>query len=182
VEQRAVWTALYPRPYAADINEAAAREQIAEELALAVMRKESGYKPGVVSSADAVGLLQLIVPTGRANAAEIGIQPFERAMLFEPAINIRVGTHYLAKLVAHYNGVAPLAIAAYNAGEHKVDEWLKRASRQKKSVELDWFVEDIPFEQTRNYTRSVVTSWARYAYLAQPEAGWPLELSLALPE
>lgn len=182
VEQRAVWTALFPRPYAVHVNAAAEREQIAEELVFAIMRKESGYKPGVVSHADAIGLLQLIVPTGRANAAEIGIKPLERAMLFEPSINIRVGTHYLAKLVAHYKGQAVLAVSAYNAGEHKVDEWLKRASRQKKNpVELDWFVEDIPFEQTRNYTRSVVTAWARYAYLEQPEAGWPLDLSLALP-
>jgi soluble lytic murein transglycosylase len=182
VEQRAVWTALFPRPYAKAVNEAAAREQIPEELVFAVMRKESGYKPNVVSQADAVGLLQLIVPTGRANAAEIGIKPLERAMLFEPNINIQVGAHYLAKLVAHYKGQPVLAISAYNAGEHKVDEWLKRASRQKKvPVELDWFVEDIPFEQTRNYTRSVVTSWARYAFLENPEAGWPLDLSLPLP-
>jgi soluble lytic murein transglycosylase len=182
VEQRAIWTALFPRPYASAVNEAAAREQIPEELVFAVMRKESGYKPNVVSQADAVGLLQLIVPTGRANAAEIGIKPLERAMLFEPNINIRVGAHYLAKLVAHYKGQPVLAISAYNAGEHKVDEWLKRASRQKKvAVELDWFVEDIPFEQTRNYTRSVVTAWARYAFLEQPDAGWPLELSLPLP-
>jgi soluble lytic murein transglycosylase len=182
VEQRAVWTALYPRPYAADVSAAAEREQIPEELVLAVMRKESAFKPGVVSQADAIGLLQLIVPTGRANAREIGIDTLERSMLFEPSTNIRVGTHYLAKLVAHYKGVAPLAVAAYNAGEHKVDEWLKRAGKQKKHAELDWFVEDIPFEQTRNYTRSVVTCWARYAYLEQPEAGWPLDLSLALPQ
>ncbi|HET8932139.1 MAG TPA: transglycosylase SLT domain-containing protein [Polyangiales bacterium] len=182
IEQRAVWTALYPRPYADDVSEAAAREQIAEELVYSIMRKESAYKPGVVSHADAIGLLQLIVPTGRANAAEIGIKPLERSMLFEPSINIRVGTHYLAKLVAHYKGAAPLAIAAYNAGEHKVDEWLKRASRQKNRVELDWFVEDIPFEQTRNYTRSVVTCWARYVFLEQPDKGWPLDLSLALPQ
>ena len=182
-DQRAVWTALFPRPYASTVSEAAAREGIPEELVYSVMRKESNYKPSVVSSADAIGLLQLIVPTARANAAEIGIKPLERNMLFDPNVNIPVATHYLAKLVAHYKGQAVLAVSAYNAGEHKVDEWLKRASRQKKStVELDWFVEDIPFEQTRNYTRSVVTSWARYAYLEQPEAGWPLDLSLALPK
>ena len=182
VEQRAIWTALFPRPYASVVSAAAAHEQIPEELVYSVMRKESGYKPNVVSHADAVGLLQLILPTGRANAAELGIEPLERGMLFEPAINIRVGAHYLSKLIAHYKGQAVLAISAYNAGEHKVDQWLKRASRQKKlSVELDWFVEDIPFEQTRNYTRSVVTSWARYAFLERPEAGWPLDLSLALP-
>jgi|GEM_PF-1222784 len=183
VEQRAVWTALFPRPYASTVSEAAAREQFPEELVYSVMRKESGYKPSVVSSADAIGLLQLIVPTARVNAAEIGIKPLERAMLFEPSINIPVATHYLAKLVAHYKGQAVLAVSAYNAGEHKVDEWLKRANKQKKNpVELDWFVEDIPFEQTRNYTRSVVTCWARYAYLVQPDAGWPLDLSLALPK
>ena len=183
VEQRAVWTALFPRPYASTVSEAAAREHFPEELVYSVMRKESGYKPSVVSQADAIGLLQLIVPTARVNAAEIGIKPVERAMLFEPSINIPVATHYLAKLVAHYKGQAVLAVSAYNAGEHKVDEWLKRANRQKKNpVELDWFVEDIPFEQTRNYTRSVVTCWARYAYLEQPEAGWPLDLSLALPK
>jgi soluble lytic murein transglycosylase len=74
------------------------------------------------------------------------------------------------------------AIAAYNAGEHKVDEWLKRAARRAKNVELDWFVEDIPFEQTRNYVRLVVTSWARYAYLEQPEAAWPISLPHTLTQ
>ncbi|HTU63092.1 MAG TPA: lytic transglycosylase domain-containing protein, partial [Polyangiales bacterium] len=121
VEQRAVWTALFPRPYANTVSEAAAREQFPDELVYSVMRKESGYKPSVVSQADAIGLLQLIVPTARVNAAEIGIKPLERAMLFDPSVNIPVATHYLAKLVAHYKGQAVLAVSAYNAGEHKVD-------------------------------------------------------------
>jgi soluble lytic murein transglycosylase len=179
-EQRAIWTALYPRPYVSDVAAAAEREKIAASIVFAVMRKESGFKPNVVSYADAIGLLQMLVNTGKPLAAEIGISHLERSMLFEPATNIQIGTHYLAKLIAHYRGAVPPAIAAYNAGEHKVDEWIKRATYKKKSVELDWFVEDIPFEQTRNYVRGVVTSWARYVFLEQPEAAWPLDLPLTL--
>jgi soluble lytic murein transglycosylase len=131
-----------------------------------------------VSSADAIGLMQLLERTGKSNAQDLAIPHFERSMLYEPAMNVLLGSHYLAKLIARYHGQAVPAIAAYNAGEHYVDTWLKRAAKADKTVELDWFVEDIPIDQTRNYVKRVVSNWARYSYLERPN-GWPVELPLS---
>jgi soluble lytic murein transglycosylase len=106
-----------------------------------------------------------------------GLASFKRNQLFEPGVNVQLGARYLATLRALYHGQYVPAIAAYNAGEHRVDAWLLRAQqRDKKRIELDRFVEDIPIEQTRNYVRRVVANWARYLYLADPSRPWAVEL------
>lgn len=177
---RPIWDALFPRPYAREVGKASTASTIEPDLVFAVMRKESAFNPTVVSNADAIGLMQLIERTAKAMADEVGVKPFERDMLYEPAINIQLGSHYLSKLVARYRGNAVPAIAAYNAGEHRVDPWLKRTARADKTVEMDWFVENIPIDQTRNYVRGVVSSWARYAYLEKQGSAWPLEVPMSL--
>jgi soluble lytic murein transglycosylase len=174
----AIWDALFPKPYAREVTFAANAAALPFELVYAVMRQESAYNPGIVSSADAIGLMQLLERTGKTNAQDLAIAHFERSMLYEPAMNVLLGSHYLAKLIARYRGQAVPAIAAYNAGEHYVDVWLKRAAKTDKTVELDWFVEDIPIDQTRNYVKRVVSNWARYSYLEHP-SGWPVELPLS---
>jgi soluble lytic murein transglycosylase len=174
-----IWDALFPKPYMQEVNVAANAAAIPVELVYAVMRQESGYNPNVVSGANAIGLMQLIERTARSNAHELAIANFERSMLYEPATNVLLGSHYLAKLITRYRGHAVPAVAAYNAGEHQVDPWLKRAAKPDKTVDIDWFVEDIPIDQTRNYVKRVVCNWARYRYLEHP-SGWPLELALSL--
>ena len=176
-ELRPIWDALYPRAFAADM--AAVPDNITHELVYAVMRRESAFNPRVVSNADAIGLLQLIERTATRCAQEVGMGHFERKLLYDPTTNIRLGSHYLASLVARYRGQAVPAIAAYNAGEHRVDPWLDRAMRADRTIEMDWFVEDIPYDQTRDYVRKVVASWARYIYLYQrPDGAWPIDLAL----
>jgi soluble lytic murein transglycosylase len=176
---RPIWDALFPRPFASEVAAAAGANDVDPDLIYAVMRKESAFNPRVVSSADAIGLMQLIEHTAKWSADENGIADFQRDMLYEPATNIRLGTYYLSKLIERYKGHAVPAIAAYNAGEHRVDPWLKRNAHDKV-VDLDWFVEDIPYDQTRNYVRGVVTSWAHYAYLEKRVADWPLDIPLTL--
>jgi soluble lytic murein transglycosylase len=176
---RAYWELLFPRPYAADVAAAVRAEKLPDDdFVYAVMRKESAFDPKVVSSADAIGLLQLIEPTARAMASQLGITPWQRGLLYRPSVNIQLGAHYLSNLLSRYRGQAAPAIAAYNAGEHRIGPWLARAARRDKHgrIELDRWVEDIPIDQTRNYVRRVVANWARYKYLANPGAGWPMQL------
>ncbi len=177
---RAYWEALFPRPYLEDVAAATSTDQLPEDFVYSIMRQESAFNATIVSSADAVGLLQLIEPTAKTIARELGIAPWKRALLMRPAVNIRLGARYLADLLSRYHGQAVPAIAAYNAGEHRVGPWLARAAKRSadKRIELDRFVEDIPIDQTRTYVRRVVANWARYRYLAHPENPWPL----ALPE
>jgi soluble lytic murein transglycosylase len=181
---RAHWDALFPRPYLDDVQQVTQQNQLPDDFVYSIMRQESSYDAGVVSSANAVGLLQLIEPTARTIASELGITPWKKQLLFQPAYNIRLGARYLADLLSRYHGQAVPAIAAYNAGEHRVGAWLARGEKRHaaatkskdKRVELDRFVEDIPIEQTRNYVRRVVANWARYRYLAHPETLWPFTL------
>lgn len=171
---RVLWKALFPRPYPEAVAGLAREFRLDADLIYALIRKESAYDPNVVSRADALGLMQLLPATAEKYAAQEGL-PFERARLFEPSYNLRLGSAYVRKLLREFGGQAPLAIAAYNAGEHRVRAWLKAAKGQGSSIPLDLFVERIPIEQTRNYVRRVLANWARYRYMSggEPAEAWP---------
>lgn len=163
------WDAAYPRPWPERVRVAAESVDLRPAHLYAVMRQESGFDPDAVSYADAIGLMQLLPRTARSVAEGLGIE-LRREMLFDPAINVRLGAAYVGGLARRFG--IPLAFAAFNAGGHNVQRWLDERGR----TELDLFVERIPYRQTRNYVRRVTTHLAHYLYLADPDAGWPLEL------
>lgn len=166
-----LWEAALPQPYRRIVLEQTAKHDLDPALFYGHMQVESRYKPHVVSSADAIGLMQLIPETASVVAEQLGLH-VERSDLMRPHVNIRLGAAYLGGLVARYERQYPLAIAAYNVGTQKVDEWLRRG----KSFELDLWVESIPVEQTRNYVRRVITGWSRYHALANSTHPWSLPL------
>ena len=168
---RWIWQAAYPRPFAAVLEPAARANGLEPEYLWAIMRQESGYDPEAVSYADAIGLLQMLPSSSERLARRLGVA-FERDMLFDPAWNIRLAAKYNGGLHARFGGIAPLALAAFNAGAHNARRWLDDSG----DIELDRFVERIPFDQTRNYVRRVTTHFARYRYMAHPDAGWPIDL------
>lgn len=163
------WDAAYPRPWPGAVGAASRAAGLSPAHLYAIMRQESGYDPDAVSYADAIGLMQLIPPTAERLAEGLGLE-LEREMLFDPAVNVRLGAAYVGALVERFG--LPLAFAAFNAGEHRVDEWLEEQGR----TELDLFVERMPYQQTRNYVRRVTTHYAHYLYLDDPDSGWPLTL------
>ncbi len=172
-ERSWIWQALLPRPYARTVYEQCQRQRLDPSLFYGHMQVESHYKAKAVSGADALGLLQLLPETAASVAEGLGIE-VERADLTRPYLNITLGAAYLSGLVQRYHGQYPLAIAAYNAGTHKVDEWL--AHEGEHGSELDAWVESIPVEQTRNYVRRVITAWSRYHALLAPDQPWALPL------
>ncbi|MDQ3037598.1 MAG: transglycosylase SLT domain-containing protein, partial [Myxococcota bacterium] len=160
------WRAAYPRAFEDAVTSAARAQSLEPELLWAIMRQESAYAPEAVSYADAIGLLQLLPSTASRIAQGLGVE-LQREMLFDPVWNTRLAATYVRRLVAAHG--VPLCFAAFNAGGHRVDEWLARSGE----VELDRFVEEIPFDQTRGYIRRVTSHLARYLYLRDPDAGWP---------
>jgi soluble lytic murein transglycosylase len=140
-------------------------------LLLGVARQESVFNPRVVSSAGARGLLQLMPGTATLMARELGL-PYNLGLLTgDPDYNVRLGSHYLQKMINRYDNLA-LAVAAYNAGPSRVDEWV-RLHGDPRGEELyaliDW-LELIPFAETRNYVQRVLENHAVYRrLLAQPE-------------
>jgi soluble lytic murein transglycosylase len=163
---RWAWECAFPSPYAEDVAAAEAAENLPRGLLWAVMRQESGFDPDVVSPARAVGLMQIMPDTARPIADELAL-PRDDARLTSPSYAIRVGARILRKLLDQFHGSVPLAVAAYNGGADSVDRWLSRSP----AMQLDTFVERIPFKETRDYVARVMGNLARYGYLARGETG-----------
>ena len=127
------------------------------ELALAIARRESEFRFNAESGAGALGLMQVMPATGKQVARELGID-FSTAKLRDDwRFNARLGTHYLAGLLDEFGGSYVLAIAAYNAGPSRVNQWIRDYGdpRQTSVDVIDW-IEHIPFRETRNYVMRVM--------------------------
>jgi soluble lytic murein transglycosylase len=149
---------LYPLPYWEFLRSTACRDGVDPYLVAAVMREESRFDPRAKSWAAARGLMQFIPSTARRYAALLDI-PFENEdALYEPQTAIRLGARYLADLLEMFNGNFSHAVAAYNAGEHRVAEWRARL----QSDDPTEFLARIPFLQTRNYVKRVINSYGHY--------------------
>jgi len=172
-----LWEAAWPRPHRRDVATAAQAEGLYPALLYAVMRQESGYNAHAVSPVGAIGLLQVMPHAGELIAGRLG-RPFETEHLFEPRENVRLGAAEIAHVLARFDGNIPLALAAYNAGTHRVVQWLARSP----GMDLDLFVEEIPFDETRNYVRRVSSHLVTYRYIEDPSRGWELDLPATVPE
>ncbi|HLA24224.1 MAG TPA: transglycosylase SLT domain-containing protein [bacterium] len=152
----ALWRLAYPRAFWPLIVPEAARHGLDPLLVLAVIREESRFDPRAVSSANAVGLMQLLPSTARGVLG----RPVGPTALMEPALNIRAGTAYLAGLLRAFQGTTPLAVGAYNAGPGGV----RRHAALARS-DLDRFVEELPYAETRAYVQRVMQSYGIYRWL-----------------
>lgn len=126
-------------------------------LVLSLMRQESRYDPDAVSSARAHGLLQLLPATAREAASELGLPAPQPVELFDPALNIRLAGQYIHRLLQRFEHPF-LAAAAYNGGPTAVSSWVKAS----EGLEIDEFVERIPYRETRLYVKTVAASWGAY--------------------
>ncbi len=156
-----------------------AGSKVEPHFALAIIRQESEFYPAAQSPAGARGLMQLMPATAREQASRLKIR-FDAAKLTDESYNLRLGTDFLAGLVARYGGLYPLAAAAYNAGPGNLAKWLARYGdpRKDKVDIVDW-IESIPFDETRNYVQRVLENLTIYrdraglkSLASQPGALW----------
>ncbi len=163
-----VWTAAekktYPREYATYVEAAAETYAVPENLVYALIKCESNFDSGAVSSAGAVGLCQIMPETFLWLTDDILFEHFEAGMLYDPETNIRYGVCYLARLYDRY-GDWSLAIAAYNAGPTRVDEWLADPAYADGAGGL----RKIPYKETRNHVKKVEKAWEKYDKLYAEE-------------
>ncbi|MBW2703896.1 MAG: transglycosylase SLT domain-containing protein [Deltaproteobacteria bacterium] len=132
-------------------------------LLQAIMRIESGFDPLAFSVANARGLMQMIPPTAKRVAQELKIQDFHPDDLFRPETNVRTAAWYIGHLLKKFKRQWPLVAAAYNGGPPNMMRWCK--DPDMAGLELDAFVENIPFTESRKYAKAVTTALARYAIL-----------------
>lgn len=146
------WQLVFPRPYWSQLASDAQAQGLDPYLVASLIRQESEFNPGAVSRANAYGLMQLLPSTAKGLAKKEGERHFNANSLFDPSENIRLGTLYLKQNIDHYGGQVEYALAAYNAGDGPVRQWI--ATGGYKDVP-EW-VESIPYTETRDYVQSIM--------------------------
>jgi soluble lytic murein transglycosylase len=148
----------YPRAFEKPLKNAAKRHDISLSWLSGLMRSESLFMHDIRSPAGALGLMQVMPRTGRQTAKELNLKWRGTRTLTNPSTNIRIGSYYLAKQLNRF-GHPALATAAYNAGPHRVKQWMP-----DKAMPLDVWVASIPFTETRNYVQRVLTAQVIYEW------------------
>lgn len=148
----------YPPAYATLVSLFSTIHDFPLALIWAIIREESRFRPTVTSAAQAMGLMQIIPPTGMAIAKDLGRGGFVPEDLYEPVTNIEFGVHYLSKNRERFGGDLTQTIASYNAGPDAVVRW----TRSRPGRDWDEFIEEIPFKETNLYVKKVLKSYWIY--------------------
>lgn len=148
----------YPRAHAAIVESEARKAGIPPTLVWALMRQESAFSTTAVSSAKAVGLMQMLESTAVRVASESGLPKPSADDLFDPAVNIRLGVRYLAQLSKQFDGNVALMAAAYNAGEKAATRWQDLARKWDE----DEMIEQISYRETRGYVKAILRNMRNY--------------------
>ncbi|MEM7009027.1 MAG: transglycosylase SLT domain-containing protein [Thermodesulfobacteriota bacterium] len=148
----------YPKGYQEYVAPYSKKYGVDELLVYSIIREESRFQKDAVSPADARGLMQMIPPTARTVARQVGINGFSLSMLTIPRINIEMGIFYFKQVLDQFDGDVELALASYNAGPHRAADWKVRFY----GLEKDEFIEEVPFRETRNYIRRILRSYGAY--------------------
>jgi soluble lytic murein transglycosylase len=154
------WDIFYPLAYWDIISQESRARSLDPYQVAGLIRQESVFNPRAVSSARAYGLMQVVVPTGVLTAKKYGVdRRVTMDSLFEPRLNIQLGTAFLREQIDKYGRIEYVA-AAYNAGPGRVVQW-----RASLPLELDEWAEAVPFRETRLYIQGVVRNTLQYKRL-----------------
>ncbi len=151
---------LYPLAYWPVVKEISRRYALDPLMLLSVMREESRFNPSARSFAGALGLMQIMPQTAYNLDRKLDLNISGSAEVYNVRTNITVGAYYLNSLLKEFKSL-PAALAAYNAGQDKVREWLKAGNYGS----YDEFIEDIPYDETRHYVKSVLVTYFYYLNL-----------------
>ena len=160
---RAFWEAAYPRAFEKEVTSASRKVSLPREFIWAIMRAESQYRPAVYSSVGAMGLMQLMPFTAEKMCQPMGIKNFRPLDLLNPETNILLGSGYLDRLSRKFQKQLHLVAGGYNAGPHRVEEWLYSFG----DLAGDELIEHVPFVETRAYIKKVLRNYQIYAELYQ---------------
>lgn len=167
---------LYPFPYRDKVESHAARYRVDRFLAISVMKVESNFVEGAMSKSGAVGLMQIMPDTADWIATQLDEKPPSIRQLHNSDTNIKYGIWYLAELEDEFFGNDVLALAAYNAGRGNVQHWMETKGWRKNFSDVD----EIPFNETKNYVKKVLACREKYSelYGAENFASNPIHYAL----
>jgi len=149
---------LYPLEHKEAIMKYGQLHKIDPPLLAALIKTESNFKTNAESRKGAKGLMQITPSTGGWIADTTGMKDFNESMLFDPEINIKLGSWYVEHLANYYKGSFELVFAAYNGGRGNVDKWLRDSSLSSNGITLD----AIPFSETENFVKKVKKNYSIY--------------------
>jgi soluble lytic murein transglycosylase len=155
------WRLLFPQPYWTELVADSGKNGLDPYLVASLIRQESEFNAGAVSRMNAYGLMQLLPSVGKSMAKKQGMKGFDARRLLDPSVNLELGTANLRLVLDRFGGQIEYALAAYNAGDTPIRQWL--ASNDYKDVPE--FVESIPYTETREYVQAILRNRDMYRAL-----------------
>jgi soluble lytic murein transglycosylase len=159
------WKLAFPMPYRPSLEANSKLRDLDPFMVAALIRQESEFNPLALSRAKAYGLTQVMPATGRELSRKMGVRKFTTKMLYEPELNLKLGTYYLRMMLDQLGGQWEATLAAYNAGKSRVDSWKTYAAFEEPAE----FIESIPFTETRDYVQIVMRNADVYRRLYGPK-------------
>lgn len=152
---------VYPIEYSEYVYKYSKEYNVDPILVFAIIKAESNFNPDVVSSSKAIGLMQLMDTTAEEISRNLQINFKEGSTLYNPELNIKLGTKYFSNLIKVYNNNYLLALTAYNAGIGNVNKWIEQGVIKEDGSDI----ENIPFKETNNYVRKILRDYKIYQNL-----------------
>jgi soluble lytic murein transglycosylase-like protein len=151
----------YPAPYSFQVVKEAKKRGLDPRLVLAIMKQESAFKPTAKSPSAARGLLQLTIDAAQKYGKGAGLNQVTDETLYQPNVNIAIGSEYLGELSRMFAGLSEAIAAAYNGGEDNVARWLARSNQNDEGV----FAAEVGFSESKNYVFKVMSYYRAYRQL-----------------
>jgi soluble lytic murein transglycosylase len=155
------WKVLFPQPYWSDLVANSKKNGLDPYLVASLIRQESEFNAGVVSHANAWGLMQLLPSVGKSMARKDGVKGYSTNSLLNPTVNLELGTTNLRLVLDRFGGQVEYALAAYNAGDVPVRQWMAAGSYK----DIAEYVESIPYSETREYVQAILRNREIYRAL-----------------
>jgi soluble lytic murein transglycosylase len=155
------WKLIFPQPYWSELVADSEKNGLDPYLVASLIRQESEFNAGAVSPARAIGLMQLLPSVGKENAKKEGLKGFNAGELLNPSINLQLGTRNLKQVLDRFGGQPEYALAAYNAGDVPVRQWMAVGDYK----DIPEFVESIPYSETREYVQAIMRNRELYRTL-----------------
>jgi soluble lytic murein transglycosylase len=156
----------FPKEFFETISVHAKNFNVDPILVLSLIRQESSFNVRAISSSGALGLMQIIPPTAQEIGQALKIQNLEIPQtLFNPEVNIRMGTYYISKMIRDFNNNVPFGLAAYNVGPTRLKRWMDSAGVKPQSTsssEYEVWIDMLPWAETRFYVKAILRNFIIY--------------------
>ncbi|MGZ3723508.1 MAG: lytic transglycosylase domain-containing protein, partial [Bdellovibrionales bacterium] len=173
LQQTSVLKIVFPHEYGPWITRESKALGLNEDWIRSLIRQESTFRPDAKSTSNALGVMQLLPATAQEMVKDFKIKDFQvPESLYDPDLNIKLGSNYLSRMVKNFNGNMPLALAAYNAGPTRLRRWLtarKDASpleaANSSAPEVELWIDELPWDETSFYVKAILRNWLIYRLL-----------------